>query len=120
MGTGIFVSVQDSAWLFDEEELFSALRSAYVDLDLKEAGTRRMIASGSDGWEVELSEGRTDLSVLGSLAWELELVAWTRRWVPADVGLAVFDDQLSFGVQPLAVGTTPEQLRADYNPDTGP
>jgi hypothetical protein len=47
----------------------------------------------------------------------VELVAWVRAHVPAEVALEVFDSDLTFDPQPLPPCITSEQLIADYWPD---
>lgn len=47
----------------------------------------------------------------------IELVAWVRAFVPADVDLLLFEDQLAFDPVLLPPGITPEQVRSRFFPD---
>jgi hypothetical protein len=119
MGQATFVVIHDEEWRFDPALVFDALREAYAGKKFWQGrDTRQLTAEGfADGWEVNLNQELTSFIVEAPPAPMMKLVAWVRAYVPRDVDLLVFDDQLTFEVRPLPVGITAEQLRSDYWPD---
>lgn len=119
MGGATFVVVKDAAWRFDPGHVFDALKQEYAGRTFWQGSDRRQLrAEGfADGWEVHLNDELTTFIVGAPPAPMMELVAWVRAYVPAEVPLDVFDDQLTFDVRPLPPGVTRRQLRRDYWPD---
>jgi hypothetical protein len=120
MGGSTFVVVAEAEpWRFDPDEVFAALRETYAGRALWQGSDRRqLMAEGwADGWEVNVSRDGTAFVIGAPPASLVELVAWVRGHVPADVGLTIFDDQLTFDPTVLRPGITPEQVRAELYPD---
>lgn len=120
MGGSTFVVVEESEpWRFDPEEVFAALRETYAGRSLWQGSDRRqLMAEGwADGWEVNVNRYGTAFVIGAPPASLVELVAWVRDHVPADVGLTIFDDQLTFDPTVLHPGITPDQVRAELYPD---
>lgn len=119
MGATTFIRVTDPVWRFDPEDVFAALRNAYAGRSFWQGDDRRqLMAEGyAHGWEVNLNEEGTAFVIKAPPAPLMELVAWVRGYVPEEVTLQIFDDQLTFDVAPLRPGITPEQVRAEFYPD---
>jgi hypothetical protein len=114
-----FVVVDDDQWRFDPEALFAALRDAYAGQEFwpVEAPLYLQTMGFSDGWGVRVDPGGAHLVVQAGPQATVDLVAWVRAFVPDDVALSFFDDQVSFGVADLPPGITPGRIRAEYFPD---
>lgn len=120
MGGSTFVVVAEpETWRFDPDEVFATLRETYAGRSLWQGSDhRQLMAEGwADGWEVNVNRDGTAFVIGAPPASVVELVAWVRDHVPADVGLTIFDDQLTFDPTALRPGITPEQVRAELYPD---
>lgn len=117
VGGYTFVVVNDTGWRFDRENVFAALRRDHTGQPLEDRGRWLARVGYSDGWDVGLNDDLTTFVISAPPKPTMELVAWVRAFVPADVELVLFEDQLSFAPVLLPVGITPEQVRSRFFPD---
>ena len=117
VGGYTFVVVNGAEWRFDREGVFGALRRDHIGQPLERRGRRLARVGYSDAWDVGLSDDLTAFVISAPPAPMIELVAWVRAFVPADVDLLLFEDQLAFDPVLLPPGITPEQVRSRFFPD---
>lgn len=117
VGGNTFVVVNDAEWRFDPEDVFGALRRDHIEQPLERRGRRLARVGYADAWDVVLNDDLTAFVISAPPAPMIELVAWVRAFVPADVDLLFFEDQLSFDPVLLPPGITPEQVRSRFFPD---
>lgn len=108
------VVAEGEDWRFDPGPVFDALLPAFPEQPVRQGHDPRELHVGGalPAWEVRISGDGTDVVVTASSPTRmLEVVAWVRRYVPAEVALAVFDEQLACPLTPLPSDATVATLR---------
>lgn len=117
MSGGTYVVVTDDRWRFDPEAVFAALAQAYAELLVKRQGNTMNAYDWSRGWEVTVLDDHTTCIIRAPATPMIELVAWVRAFVPAEVALQLFEEELTFDPAPLPAGITAEEVRERFFPD---
>lgn len=118
MGSATFVVVRDTDWRFEPGHVFGALRGSYTGMTLWQGSDpRQLVANGfADGWEVSINEDLTVFVIEAPPAVAIQLVAWVRAYIPTEVELEVFNDQLTYDPAPLQAGITPAEVGERFFP----